>query len=215
MESEKTKVQVFVELLPDIYYRIIILKQNYRAVCKWLLEQHDLDLFSKKDADKEVDERSYQLFSNYLNRHGDVAEARRNYEENVASKIAVEKDWWRDYIDENNRPIKNPNLIANASKSVGKKDVHTSNKATKPEQSTNALEVESSGSETADINQNSVGEQALEPLSRVESVKRPDPTNLANVFGVKSKVRPDDDDLNRDLLADYDQTMLATKISKY
>lgn len=217
MDSEKTKAQAFVELLPDIYYRIIILRQNYRAVCKWLLEQHNLDLFAKKDADKDVDERSYQLFSNYLSRHGNVAEARRNYEENVASKIDVEKDWWRDYIDENNRPIKNPNLIGEASKSLKEKDIHTSNEATKPEQSINALEVDvkSGGSKTADTNQNSVSEEVLEPLSQVESAKQPDPTNLTSVFGVKSKARLDDETLNQDLLADYNQTMLATKISKH
>lgn len=129
MDNDKSKSQSFIELLPQIYKRILISKDNYRVICNWLKKEHGLDFFQKSDEDDDS-EKTYYLFTNYLRKYGNVKKAREHYTENVNTNI--EESWWKDFVDENNKPIG----VENASKPSNISDIpkpnpkeHIDNKA--------------------------------------------------------------------------------------
>lgn len=133
MDNDKTKAQSFIELLPQIYKRILISKEKYRVICNWLKKEHGLDFFEKSD-EEDDSAKTYYLFTNYLRKYGDLKKAKEYYTQNVNTNI--EEFWWKDFVDENNKPIgttsQHSNQISSTSSYVDSKASNigdTSNKS--------------------------------------------------------------------------------------
>lgn len=184
MNKESTKAQAFVELLPEIYYRKIILKHKHRDICQWLLDDYALDFFS--DVTDENGHKTVPLFGNYLRRYGNLKKAEESYKENIASKLNVEEEWWKDYVDENHKPIK-PRSKTAASRSKPVASTETKAKAAQPRAeaeeanndtvSASAFTVEKESTDIPTCNQN-VSTQQPKPA---------DPTRVVEVIGVNPK----------------------------
>ena len=124
MDNGKSKSQSFIELLPEIYRRRLISKDNYRAICNWLKDTHGLDFFEKND-EKPDSEKTYYLFTNYLKKYGNIKKAKEHYIENV--NTTIEESWWKDFVDENNKPVEKPSKPFGVNAPVKAQDVNTDN----------------------------------------------------------------------------------------
>lgn len=187
MDNNKSKSQAFIELLPQIYKRILISKDNYRVICNWLKKEHGLDFFEKSD--KEDSEKTYYLFTNYLKKYGNVKKAKEHYIENVNTNI--EENWWKDFVDENNKPI---TTSVNRSSSVN----NSGNEATPKLKE--------------DYDSNSLNGETNERVSRSNSLvskskPKTDHTSLASSLGLSDSPAKNIDYNSINPLEDFDESI--------
>lgn len=100
--AKMTKSERFKRLLPEIYKKLIKEGMKYDECAKWLLETHDLDMFSQ-GAD-----RKPTLLATYMRLYGNLKREKKAYEDFLRSRTG---NWWEDdEVDEFNshKPVNSP-----------------------------------------------------------------------------------------------------------
>lgn len=84
-----SKAERFKRLLPEIYKKLIKEGMKYDQCAEWLLETHNLDMFSQN----KNNERKPTLLATYMRLYGNLKGAKKAYEDFLKSK---EGNWWED-----------------------------------------------------------------------------------------------------------------------
>jgi len=88
----QAKSSRFINLLPQIYQKLIMERLGHTLTALWLLQEHDLNFFPvDKETKKPLTDQYPNLFYLYLNRYGNYKKAKEDYEQQVGG---LNDNWW-------------------------------------------------------------------------------------------------------------------------